>query len=629
MSIVVSFVLFSFLVTVRGIIPCTSNASCPDYAYCTGSICAIPNCSNFVCSSTPGQTSVPVVTNHQCACSLACSSSAGQSSGLQCGDWVTDFFACYPVCYTSLCNLNGTYTCTGIDFGLCEYPVATCTHFPSQCPNIPACTASPTSAPTNTPTNIEDSAAPTGQTTSFPTNQPTSAPTNTPTAAQTTCIPLVNGIPTITMRQFSNSPTLGNGGPTMNTNPSSLNYGALRFFIEYVNQYTAEINETVNFVIGAPWSVSSVCPVITQVGQTNNVCPQHMAAYDAGTELDDRFGFIMKSGTPFAMPFSKMKSFLFSSNTVGRNESGIQMVQRILDNRGKNVHVLPVVGSPGQSSGFFKVDASNMNGFSELCRGNYTFRYLSPGMDILNRTCFTLFGNTTKVNFIEAVSGQPISQSVQQGFISAFEYGAALDNFRASQGGFFPNLQGPSPYCVNSSNPLLNNPPPNCFQNPGQKGIRFVHYPSFNENYFIGWVMINKNIWNCLSDNQKTAITKAAKDAFDNSYSASMSAECPTLRKMLSFNDNEIQRNPDGTAFDCNTNVSGIQTCSADMKMVWWSNTLLSHFRNSTNWYLNSLRGNSSSSQRDYGYVLDQYLAYQEKINGDFKGENGCYKNLS
>lgn len=487
-------------------------------------------------------------------------------------------------------------------------------------------TGSPTVEPTSFPTM-----APTNGPTSAPTNEPTSPPTNTPTGmptpAPTSCIPMINGIPTITMRQYSTSPTLGNGGTGMNTDPSSSNYGALRFFINYVNQYTSAINETLNFVVGAPWSTSSTCTVLKQVGQTSNICPQQQAAYDAGDQMNpELWGFIFDSGITFSMPFGRFTKFL---STVNGNETGLQTLQRILDRRGANVKVLPVLGSPRQSSGFFSVDLSTKNGFRDLCRGNYSWRFSQPAFEIINRTCRSLYGaSATKINDYVPLFGQSVPKAVQQRYVSAFEFGAALDNYRTTQGGFFPPLGGPSPTCATSSTPSFNNPPPQCYQNPGHIGIRYMHYPSWHAPFQLGFIFINMDLWHCLSSSQQRAVETAANAALVDSYDTSSGVECSILKQMLSQNDREVQRNPDGTVRDCDLSRSGVQSCSADMKLVQYSSDLLVQLRSSRDAHLNSLRG-SSPVQQDYVELLDRYLAYERKTNFVWKPDTGCVNNLS
>lgn len=510
-----------------------------------------------------------------------------------------------------------------------DEPTFAPTNLPDQPTSLPS--LSPTNEPTPQPTSVDvtDSGSPTVEPTSFPTvaptNEPTSpptdAPTGMPTQAPTSCIPMINGIPTITMRQYSTSPTLGNGGNGMNTDPSSSNYGALRFFINYVNQYTSAINETLNFVVGAPWSTSSTCTVLKQVGQTSNICPQQQAAYDAGDQMNpELWGFIFDSGITFSMPFGRFTSFL---STVTGNETGLQTLQRILDRRGANVKVLPVVGSPRQSSGFFSVDLSTKNGFRDLCRGNYSWRFSQPAFEIINRTCISLYGaSATKINNYVPLFGQSIPKAVQQRYVSAFEFGAALD---AAQGGFFP---GPSPTCATSSTPSFNNPPPQCYQNPGHIGIRYMHYPSWHAPFQLGFVFINMDLWNCLSSSQQRAVETAANAALEDSYDTSSGVECSILKQMLSQNDREVQRNPDGTVSDCDLSRSGVQSCSADMKLVKYSSDLLVQLRSSRDAHLNSLRG-SSPVQQDYVELLDRYLAFERKTNFVWKPDTGCINNLS
>lgn len=155
-----------------------------------------------------------------------------------------------------------------------------------------------------------------------------------------------------------------------------------------------------------------------------------------------------------------------------------------------------------------------------------------------------------------------------------------------------------------------------------------MHYPSWHQNYFMGWLYLNKDTWNCLSSHQKNAIQRAAIDAFDTSYDKSSDVECNVLKDILQQNNNEVQRNPDGTIFDCDKTKAGVQSCSADIKMAWIPDSVLANLKTATTTYLNSLKG-TSPAQADYTEVLTKYLAYATKTKSEFKGENGCYKSLS
>mgnify|MGYP003694030747 CR=1 FL=1 len=135
------------------------------------------------------------------------------------------------------------------------------------------------------------------------------------------------------------------------------------------------------------------------------------------------------------------------------------------------------------------------------------------------------------------MAGLSVLGAVQTGAVTAFEFAATLDNSAAATGGFFPPLNGPSPSC-NTLNPV-----PQCYQNPGHKGLRYIHYPGWHQPFFIGWIIINMDLWKSLSINQQNAITRAATDAFTDSWEASNSVECVTLNKILAFNDNQVQLN--------------------------------------------------------------------------------------
>lgn len=91
--------------------------------------------------------------------------------------------------------------------------------------------------------------------------------------------------------------------------------------------------------------------------------------------------------------------------------------------------------SPTQSSGYLLEDVQDV-GLLEICKRDWTWRYISPGQDILklDLTCSNLAGDEAKLKFIVATGGVSDLEDVQTGAVTAFEYATALNNFEE----FFP-----------------------------------------------------------------------------------------------------------------------------------------------------------------------------------------------
>jgi len=95
---------------------------------------------------------------------------------------------------------------------------------------------------------------------------------------------------------------------------------------------------------------------------------------------------------------------------------------------------------------------------------------------------------------------------------------------RFSQFGFFPPISTTSPMPLTSLN-------------PGQKGLRFAHFPAWHQPFFIGWLMVNKtSVWDTLAPEQQVAIEQAARDSLEESHSSSKSLQCKALKAILKHN---------------------------------------------------------------------------------------------
>jgi hypothetical protein len=436
-------------------------------------------------------------------------------------------------------------------------------------------------------------------------------------------VTLVVGVPrTIHFRQFSISPSLSGVG---STDPFASNYGAGQFFLKYVHDYTAALApgdaELVTFVPdGISWQPAAGCNVVSTIGQHGGcVNGSRIATMDAGTQLNPVWGFMYNSGPAFGPNFPDFYDFLTSPNGAG-SQSGLELLQHILDSQGANVQIIPAVGSPRQSSGYLKKDG-RVVGLSEICKSNYTWRFLPPNQQILDRTCSNLVGSAKRMTFVSAVSGLGPAVDVQKGLVTAFEYAINIDNYDAKTGGFFP-LNGDTTLCVPG------NPQPACSKiNPGHLGLRYIHYPGWHQNWFVAWMYINKDVWlSEFTQAQRNAIMDAGMNAMRDAWETSSEGECFWLQKILDVNNGEVQLNLDATPKDCDPKTPGVQTCSADMKLTDWSCADLRAIQDASRQYLDSLAG-TSPDQLDLALILDRYETFARDIGFVWKREQfprGC-----
>jgi TRAP-type mannitol/chloroaromatic compound transport system substrate-binding protein len=207
------------------------------------------------------------------------------------------------------------------------------------------------------------------------------------------------------------------------------------------------------------------------------------AAYISGSELSPAWGFMYNSGVPFGPNFDEFVGFLYGKSIDDGMGSGLELLQRILDNSGKNVVVVPIVGSSQQGSGYFMLPVGNAGstagiGLAGLCQQNWTFRYLPPAQFVIDRACDNLVAGGVipkkNIKFITAIGGSgSLLKAVIDGQIQAFEFATPLDD--VSQ--LFGLPEG----------------------NPGTVGTRYVHFPGWHQQFLITHMIINKNVWNKLS----------------------------------------------------------------------------------------------------------------------------------
>jgi TRAP-type mannitol/chloroaromatic compound transport system substrate-binding protein len=422
----------------------------------------------------------------------------------------------------------------------------------------------------------------------------------------------------IPTRVFSASPSLG-AKETSVSDHNSPNYGALSVFFDKVKKHT---NHAVAFQI-ASWSTSSPNSVIQQVGisddPTDTGVPRD-AAYESGGSLNPVWGFVFNS-TPFGLEFDLMMRFLY-------DEGGLALAQSIVDERGLNVKLLPVVGSNPQGSGYFKqpIGKAQCNGERDclrqapiglegLCQAGWIFRYLPPAQDVLDRACTQLVNEgiipAKNLSFVASIPGQSMLRSVQLEKITAFEFATPLDDYDSPPegSGFFP--------------PLTTRPIASESQNPGHKGLRFAHFASWHQPFFIGWLMVNKSsVWDHIPARYRHAIEDAAKEALEESYWYSKSLQRRALDKILDHNDGQVQLDGDGKPIL----VEG-RTVSADMKLAEWPKEALARLKKATDAHLESLKGGATPTidQKDYTKVITALRSYMRRIGYKWDPKNFDY----
>jgi len=390
---------------------------------------------------------------------------------------------------------------------------------------------------------------------------------------------------TIAFREFSVAPSLARSGGSRE--PSAPDYGALSIFVENALVTTSALEPSRGVaLVGSPGTapLADVASFSLQ------------GVYVAGGTLNPTWGFVYNS-VPFGPSFEQMTSFLFDGG-------GVELVNRIYEERGLDLIALPVVGSPPQMSGYFsrpvgtpacpEGDAACAGdgqgiGLEGLCGATWTLRYLPPAETIVGRACDELSA-PRRLGFIQAVpGGSELLRAVQLGDITGLEFATVLDDIDASRGGLFTNASAPA----GSDG-----------RNAGEIGLRFAHYPGWHQPFYLGWLVLNRSqVWETLDPDQRAAIEGAARESVRESFAASSSVQCDYLARILGINDGRSQRTATGQE------VSG---ASADIILTRWRSADLDRLRRSTLGFLTSLQGGDAPTvdQADYARIMSALLAH-------------------
>ena len=246
------------------------------------------------------------------------------------------------------------------------------------------------------------------------------------------------------------------------------------------------------------------------------------ASYNSGSELNKAWGFLYNSGVPFGPCFDEYLGFLFGKSVDGER-TGLELLQSIFDLNGRNVVAVPIVGNAEQLSGYFYEpigDAGSTKGIglAGLCQRNWTFRYLPPGEYTLNRACDDLVAQRRHPREEPQVHRPDPRRRL------ARRRREARPTSRASSS---PRRSTTS---RRSSTPS---------DNPGTVGVRYVHFPGWQQQFLITWLLVNKQVWDSMNVAQQTLTYSVARDHVLASYGENMRQQGPAMKYILEANRND------------------------------------------------------------------------------------------
>lgn len=230
------------------------------------------------------------------------------------------------------------------------------------------------------------------------------------------------------------------------------------------------------------------------------------AAYIPGAEMNKTWGFLFNSGIPFGPSLEEYIGFLYGQ--------GLFLVQNAMDKRG--VVPVPIVATPEQLSGYFPEPLSDVKGhkgigLSGLCQQHWVLRFLPPGEDVINAACNELVTtNRIKAKYLTFVRALPgagsLITAVADGTMNGFEFATPLDDVSQL---FKPN------------------------SSPATVGLRYVHGPGWHQQFLITWLLLNKGVWDSLSQPQKLLVATVAKESLLSSYADNVSKQGRSLQTIV------------------------------------------------------------------------------------------------
>ncbi|MGZ7030146.1 MAG: hypothetical protein ACXVG9_12545 [Terriglobales bacterium] len=311
------------------------------------------------------------------------------------------------------------------------------------------------------------------------------------------------------------------------------------------------------------------------------------AAYVSGGDLNAAWGFIYNSGVPFGPNFDEFIGFLYGKSVDNGGRTGLELLQQILDNSGRNIVAFPIVASSQQGSGYFMLPVGNVGkkpgiGLAGLCQQNWTFRYLPPAQFVIDRACDNLVekGVIPKKNikFIQAVSGNAsLVKAVSEGQLHAYEMATPMDDYTQLCG--LPE------------------------GNPGTVGTRYMHFPGWHQPFLLTYMIVNKKVWKQLTPAQQALALSVGRDSVVSSYGENLRQQGAMLQQMLAVNDHD--NNPDN-----------------DMVLVQWPEKDMLLLRDATIQFLNARITDAKlndQDRKDYAKILDSLGTYIGANSGYWK----------
>ncbi|MCM2334537.1 MAG: hypothetical protein NDI82_11405 [Anaeromyxobacteraceae bacterium] len=300
------------------------------------------------------------------------------------------------------------------------------------------------------------------------------------------------------------------------------------------------------------------------------------AAYNSGSELNKTWGFIFNSGVPFGPSFDEFLGFLYGRSVDGQR-TGLELLQSLLDLNGRNVVAFPIVGNAEQLSGFFPRPIGDVRGqrgigLAGLCEQPWTLRYLPPGENVLGQACDELLAEgeigAKNLKFIAAIpGGGSLVNAVKTGQLQGFEFATPLDDLST----LFTGVD-----------------------NPGTVGVPYVHLPGWQQQFLVTWMIVNKQVWEGLTQAQQVLALSVARDHLVSSYGENMAQQGPSLRFILDAN--RIDGDP-----------------SNDLVLSRWPERDQRRLIAATNRFLNARLDDASlpaADRRDYAVVLEAFRKY-------------------
>lgn len=245
------------------------------------------------------------------------------------------------------------------------------------------------------------------------------------------------------------------------------------------------------------------------------------AAYISGSDLSRAWGFLLNSGVPFGPSFDEFLGFLYG-RVDGGQQSALDVVQQILDARGRGVVAVPIVGSSEQLSGYFPEPIDDVRGrrgigLAGLCQRSWVLRYLPPGQDVLDSACDELVASGRirhkGITFVQAVAGGgSLVDALASGAINGLEFATPLDDVSQLFSGAV---------------------------NPGTAGVRYVHTPGWQQQFLVTWMVVNREVWDGLGAARQALFRTVARDHVASSYGENMRQQGDALRTILAANSSD------------------------------------------------------------------------------------------